>query len=177
MRRMILQRVDAGFTLVELMVAMVMLSIVSTATLYFYISQHQAYVTQSEVSDMQQNGVAAIREFSHHLRQAGFDPPVDSSAFTIFTVGGGPDSITINHHDTSYTFFIDATDSLHQLLMRRANSDSAVIFAEDIDSLAFTEVSANEVLIVLVAKTRRVDSALGDYRRRRFATVVNIRNL
>jgi prepilin-type N-terminal cleavage/methylation domain-containing protein len=177
MKEIIRKRADAGFTLVELMVAMVMLSIVSTATFYFYIGQHQAYVTQSDVSDMQQNGRAAVRELSYHLRQAGFSPPVDSSAFTIFAVGGGPDSITINHHDTSYTFFVDATDSLNPILMRRVNSDSAVIFAEDIDSLTFTQVSANEVSIVLVAKTRRVDSALGDYRRRRLTTLVNIRNL
>lgn len=177
MKEIIRKRVDAGFTLVELMVAMVMLSIVSTATFYFYIGQHQAYVTQSDVSDMQQNGRAAVRELSYHLRQAGFNTPADSAAFTIFFVGGGRDSITINHHDTSYTFFVDATDSLHPLFMRRVDSDSAVVFAENIDSLGFNLVSANEVSIAIVARTSRTDHASGDYRRRRFATLVNIRNL
>ncbi|KPJ49863.1 MAG: hypothetical protein AMJ41_02195 [candidate division Zixibacteria bacterium DG_27] len=177
MRKFTRQRVDAGFTLVELMVAMVVLSIVSTATFYFYVSQHQAYVTQADVSDMQQNGRAAVAQLSYHLRQAGFNPPEDSSAFTIFTVAGGPDSITINHHDTSYTFFVDATDSLNPILMHRINSDSAVVFAENIDSLSFNLVSSNEVSIALVARTSRTDPASGDYRRRRFATLVNIRNL
>lgn len=177
MREIIRKRADAGFTLVELMVAMVMLSIVSTATFYFYIGQHQAYVTQSDVSDMQQNGRAAVRELSYHLRQAGFNTPADSAAFTIFFVGGGRDSITINHHDSSYTFFVDATDASNPVLMRRVNNDSAVVFAENIDSLAFTAVAANEVSVCLVARTSRVDPASGDYRRRRFATLVNIRNL
>jgi len=125
MRRIVERRVNAGFTLVELMV----------------------------------------------------DPPVDSSAFTIFTISGGPDSITINHHDTSFTFFVDASDPSNPTLMRRVNSDSAVVFAENIDSLSFTAVAANEVSISLVARTSRTDPASGDYRRRRFATLVNIRNL
>lgn len=171
------QRSKVGFTLVELLVAMVMLSIVSTATFYFYVNQHQAYITQSDVSNMQQNGRAALTELSYHLRQAGYSPPPDSSAFTVFTVAGAPDSITINHHDTSYTFYVDASEALHPLLMRRVNSDSAAVFAEDIDSLSFTQVSVNEVSVNLVARTSRTDGALGDYRRRRFATLVHVRNL
>ncbi|MCJ8499310.1 prepilin-type N-terminal cleavage/methylation domain-containing protein [Desulfatitalea alkaliphila] len=64
----------AGFTLVELLIAMVVVAIVGGAVITNYISQQRAAVLVREMAQLQQQLRGAIYVMEDDLRLAGFDP-------------------------------------------------------------------------------------------------------
>jgi len=65
---------DRGFTLVELLVAMVISLVVMTAIYSTYASQQRSYIVQEQVGAMQQNLRGAIYFMAREARMAGYDP-------------------------------------------------------------------------------------------------------
>ncbi len=90
---------DHGFTLVELLVALSLTSLVVTAVLGTYVNQHKVVMVQEQVSDMQQNARAAIGEITQQVRMAGFALPIGIEA--IVTANTNPDTITIRYSASS----------------------------------------------------------------------------
>ena len=74
----------AGFTLVELMIALVIAGFISAILYTTYHVQQRSYIVQEQVAEMQQNIRAAIMFMSRDIRMAGYDPQ-DSSNFKIKT--------------------------------------------------------------------------------------------
>ncbi len=68
-----------GFTLLELLIAMLLTVIVSTAIYMAYNSQHKSYTVQEQVSAMQQNLRAAMYFMQRDIRMAGCDPETKPS--------------------------------------------------------------------------------------------------
>lgn len=67
-------RKTAGFTIVELIIALAITSVVGVAILMNYLSQSKAYNVQRELAHMQQNSRAAIYILMNDLRNIGRDP-------------------------------------------------------------------------------------------------------
>lgn len=65
---------QAGFTLVELMVSLVVSSFVMAAIYSAYQVQQRQYSSQAQVVEMQQNLRAAMLFITSELRMAGYDP-------------------------------------------------------------------------------------------------------
>jgi len=63
-----------GFSLVELMLAMLMTTIVMAGMVYLFSSSNQAYVAQDEVVTVTQNIRSAMEIMTHELRMAGYVP-------------------------------------------------------------------------------------------------------
>lgn len=63
-----------GFTLVELMIAMVIAGIVLAAIYQAYRSQQKVYITQQMVIEMQQNARSAMTLMKREIRMAGYKP-------------------------------------------------------------------------------------------------------
>lgn len=61
-----------GFTLVEILVALVISSLLATAIYSFFIGQHHAYTVQDQVIEMEQNARAAMDMIRKELRMAGY---------------------------------------------------------------------------------------------------------
>jgi len=61
-----------GFTLIEILVAMVITSILTVAIYSFFIGQHHAYTVQDQVIEMEQNARAAMDMIRRDLRMAGY---------------------------------------------------------------------------------------------------------
>ncbi|MCX5904552.1 MAG: prepilin-type N-terminal cleavage/methylation domain-containing protein [Proteobacteria bacterium] len=70
----------AGFTLVELMVAVAIFGIASAAMYATYQQQQNSYLTQEQVADMQQNLRAAMFFVTGDLKKAGYDPSEKAEA-------------------------------------------------------------------------------------------------
>ena len=65
---------NQGFTIVELLVAMVV-SLLAMAAIYStFLAQHRSYQVQTEASDMQQNIRAAMYYMQREIRMAGSNP-------------------------------------------------------------------------------------------------------
>jgi hypothetical protein len=81
-----------GVTLIELLIASVIALISTGAALELYISQQKGWLSQENISDMQQNGRAGIDEIVYHARQAGYHIPPGLEA--IYAADANPDTIT-----------------------------------------------------------------------------------
>lgn len=79
---------DSGFTMVELLIAMVISTIISAAIFSAYRVQQRIYTAQTEVVDLQQNIRAALGYLKMEIREAGFDPE-NTGNFGIVTAGKG----------------------------------------------------------------------------------------
>jgi len=77
-----------GFTLIELLVALVIGAMVTGAAYATYSFQQQAYHTQNQVAEMQQNLRAAFSIIAIELRMAGYDPE-DKNTFTVTSAQPG----------------------------------------------------------------------------------------
>jgi prepilin-type N-terminal cleavage/methylation domain-containing protein len=69
--RSVRRRRDAGLTLVELMVTLVVASLVGASTYVFFTGQQRMYDTQTKLLNVQQNITAAMEMMSRYVRAAG----------------------------------------------------------------------------------------------------------
>jgi type IV pilus assembly protein PilW len=95
-----------GFSLVELMIAMVLASLVGMAAYTVFSSSSRSSMAQEDVSEAQQNVRVAMDVLAKDIRSAGFglpDPPFSlsiggvshSSPIAIVNSSSGPDTITL----------------------------------------------------------------------------------
>ena len=95
-------RNNKGFTLIELMIVIVIALVVMAGTYYAFEFQHRTYITEEEITDMQQNLRAAMLMLERDIRWAGFDP----------TMNAGPGFTAATSTGFTFTFLAD-TDGLN----------------------------------------------------------------
>lgn len=100
---------NKGFTLIELMIAMAIVSLVMTAIVSAFISQQDSYDTQEQVAVMQQNGRAAMSAFSLDVRIAGFG--IGSVSTSYYDTSGGGATAYLQAI-TSYNNYSNGTDRI-----------------------------------------------------------------
>jgi prepilin-type N-terminal cleavage/methylation domain-containing protein len=92
---------NKGFTMIELMIAMVV-SLLALAAIYStFLAQHRSYQVQNETADMQQNIRAAMYYMQREIRMAGNDP------FNTDNFGFGSGTSTANANVIQFTEDID----------------------------------------------------------------------
>jgi type IV pilus assembly protein PilW len=136
-----------GFTLSELLVAMVISGVVMAAMYSSYYSQQKSYVVQEQVAAMQQNLRAAMFYMEKEIRMAGCDSErsadagittanASSISFTEdirgAAEGSNPDGDT-NDPNESITYSLSAGD----LWRDDVNGIGNQTIAENIDALSF----------------------------------------
>ncbi len=103
---------QAGFTLVELMVAMTLGLLLLTAIGTIYVGSAQTYRVQDDQSRLQEAGRTALEMIGHSIRQAGYAnigvSPVDTkTGFGGTTItgtdgaAGAPDTLTLQYDGTN----------------------------------------------------------------------------
>ena len=68
----ILFRKNRGLTLIELLIALVLSSILTAVLYRAFISQQKTYTVQDQVADMQQNVRIAMGQMAREIRMAGY---------------------------------------------------------------------------------------------------------
>jgi prepilin-type N-terminal cleavage/methylation domain-containing protein len=76
-------RKNNGITLIELLVALVITSILVAAVYRTFLSQQKTYTVQEQVVDMQQNVRAGINRMMREIRMAGFGASMVLPGFTV----------------------------------------------------------------------------------------------
>jgi prepilin-type N-terminal cleavage/methylation domain-containing protein len=84
---------ESGFTLVELLIALLMTGVLATAGYGVYLSQHEGWIIQEQVSTMQQNARAGMHELEIRIRMAGYGIP--GGFEPIYAANTNPDTITV----------------------------------------------------------------------------------
>jgi len=87
---------DHGLTLLELLVALVITGIITTAILHTYIIQHKNYLIQEDITEIQQNARASIDELARQVRMAGYNLPLGMPG--IEAANTNPDTLTIRYN-------------------------------------------------------------------------------
>jgi Tfp pilus assembly protein PilV len=86
----------SGFSIIEVLVALLLTGIVTTAAFKAYVTQHKNYLVQDDVTDIQQSARAAIGELTKQIRMAGYQLPYGLPA--IIPGNTNPDTITVTYH-------------------------------------------------------------------------------
>ena len=136
-----------GFSLMEVLIAMVIAGIVMAAIYSVYYSQQKSYVAQEQIAAMQQNLRVAMYRMEREIRMAGCDPTRNANAaitaasatsvsFTEDTrgdaEGSDPDGATDDPNE-AITYSLDDNDGDGDNDLERNNN----LIAENIDTLNF----------------------------------------
>lgn len=145
-----------GVTLIELMIALAMFSMLVSVIYSAYKSQLSSHITQRRVVDMQQNIRGALAIMEQDIRLAGW--PSDGTADT-GVISAGPNAITVamdlrscntcpegepdgdvdDAQETVQYYLSNAPTNL----MRRAGAQVPQILATNIDAIAFIYYDAD----------------------------------
>lgn len=90
-------RNELGFSLLEILIAMFLSAVVLTVIFRVFITQHQNWSIQEQVTDMQQNARAAIDELGRQIRMAGLELPLGLPGIIAYNTN--PDTIIITYAD------------------------------------------------------------------------------
>jgi len=83
----------AGFTIIEILIAVLLAGLITSAAMALYLTQRKQLFVQEEVSDMQASIRAAMAELSTRIRMAGYNVPDGIQAISASNTN--PDTITL----------------------------------------------------------------------------------
>jgi prepilin-type N-terminal cleavage/methylation domain-containing protein len=181
----------SGFTLIELMIALLVTGIITAAGFSFYVQMHNSTLTQEEISEMQHSSRVSLEEMAKTLRMAGYKTdgyqpyringeslyvflsitkPVDTVLYYLANYADGelisPDSI--------------GTKFRPRKLMVKYNNGTPEVYADNISGIRYRVINPTTVEINLTVQTMRSDEAYADTQGYRFHTEseqVKLRNV
>ena len=169
---------NRGITLVEILIGSLMSLIIAASLMEFYIHQHNQWLTQEKISDMQQNSRAVMEELTRQVRSAGYGMAIlpfyqiNGDTLTVFTKpGANVDTIR---------YYVDNTDTLHPNLVKKVDTGAAQLFAENITRIIFTQLGSGALQLTFTAREARKDedyASNGGYRTRQVTSRVKLRNV
>lgn len=136
---------NRGFSLVELLIALFISSVMAVAIFNLFIAQNKSFSVQDQVTEMQQNIRAALSIMVKEIRMAGYDPTGKAGAGI---VTANPDSIAFtmdlnrdancNDFNEYITYSLYASDDGIRKLGRKAKKrEHNAPVAEYIEALGF----------------------------------------
>ncbi len=158
MSEIVKQNNEKGFTLVELLVAMVIAAIVMTSVYSVYSAQQRSYIVQEEVAAMHQNLRAAMYFMEREIKMAGCDPKGSANAaiegaetsrirismdFRGQALGSPPDGNVLVAQNERIEYFLDGSNLVRDLNpiddydAKTPEEKNDMVIAENIASLTF----------------------------------------
>ncbi|BCS97141.1 hypothetical protein DSLASN_27730 [Desulfoluna limicola] len=136
---------NQGLTLVELIVAMAMATIVSVALVSIFTTQSRTQAAQENIISMQQNLRAALYLMGRDLRMAGYrgPDPASAPAAGFLTATASAISFTMVDDATnalttvSYEYFDSDGDDVNDAIRRSDGATTNELVAENIDGVEF----------------------------------------
>lgn len=181
---------EKGFTLVELLVAMILAAIAMTAIYSAYYTQQKAYEKTQDVNEIQQNIRNAMYFLEKDIRMAGYDPKQKGGFGFLDVSGKSQNSLKFtwdmdedgdveddSSGGTEFCLFqVDTGDK--ELTSRISGSDVAI--ASYISGVTFTFLDTSGVSTDQEEKIRSVQVDMEcekDGNQRTTSTVIHCRNL
>jgi type IV pilus assembly protein PilW len=167
---------NQGFTLTELLVAMVISGIVAAGIYSTFYSQQKSYMTQEQVAAMQQNLRGAMHILGREIRMAGYDPTgwaptgiqtadLNSIRFTLDITDdsgtGDPDGDTGDpSEDITYALVDLDGDGDTDLVRNDVNGGGNHQIAENIDALNFVYLDKDGNPTATLSEIRAVQASV-----------------
>ena len=86
---------ERGTSILEVLIALIITGLITTAILKLYVTQHRNYIVQDDITEIQQSARASIDELTRQIRMAGNMLPVGLDP--IKAANTNPDTITITY--------------------------------------------------------------------------------
>jgi type IV pilus assembly protein PilW len=171
-------RGNSGFTLVELMIALLLGTIVMAAVMASFQSQHSTYIAQDQVVEMQQNARVAMDMLVRDIRSAGYDPTVDKTlgagiitaepkklGFTRDNGAGGLETLEYSLFDAFEFTVPPSNDGLPDDLAREFTPAGGAaggrqVVAENISSLEFRYLDGAGAVTAVPANIRTIQVSI-----------------
>ena len=162
-------RRQAGFTIIEVLVAGLITGILAVSSFQFYVSMHNQTLTQEEVSDMQTNCRASMHEIGRTLRMGGYKlgdthDPFEirgDSLYVFFNETQPVDTVLYflqEFSDQEYAQGYPRPEGMQIFkLMRKVNSLKAAVFADYIKSIRYNAVASDEVTVSVTIESQKPD--------------------
>jgi type IV pilus assembly protein PilW len=178
---------NKGFSLIELMVAMAITTIVIASVFTSYSGQQESNLSQKQVVEMQQHSRAAMYIMAMEIRMAGYDPDEvggadiinagdgsDSTEKLVFTYynedagsdgsdndnDGSTDEAGENMQQVEY-YLYDSSNDADNLVddLGRRNGARLDVIAENIQNLTFTylDVDGAQTAVISQIKAIQID--------------------
>ena len=170
-----------GFSLVELLIAMAISSVVMAGVYNMFYTQQRSYTTQEQVAEMQQNLRAAMQLMSREIRSAGFDPGQTGRFSRLVTDFPSPNNIFSPDIDyaTQHKVIAFTMDNSEDGILQ-ANNNEMIAYrlnnrtleryyvqqatwlplADNIDALDFVYLDQNGTPTSVIADIRAVEISL-----------------
>ena len=172
---------EKGFTLTELLVAMVISGIVLAAIYSAYMSQQKAYSVTEAVTDPQQNLRAAMYLLEREVRMAGYDPrSTGDFGFTAMNATDMTFTWDENEDGSATETIAYQYDAANNALQRNVNGGGFFDTALYISGVTFQYLDASGNPTATASAVRFVDiglEATRDTHTRRWNARVECRNL
>jgi type IV pilus assembly protein PilW len=145
-----------GFSLNELLVAMVIMSVVSSAIYGVFSISGRSYTTQSVTADVQQSVRSAMELMLQDIRAAGLDPTASGNfgielaeaeklRFTSDSIDAGLNDFngTLDDTNAERITYVRQSTQLNQILYETTDSESSAPLISDVQDLKFTYFDAD----------------------------------
>lgn len=182
-----LLRTARGYTILELLVALLLTGVIAAAGFSFYVSMHNSATTQEDISNMQHTARSSLQEMAKSLRMAGYK----LNGHAPYRIAG--DSLYIFYSDTkpvdTVVYYLNKNLLLASgrptgwqplYLMKRVNSETPAIFSDVVRSISYTVIDSATIEISIEAQTIKADDTWqlnSGYRSFTSTERVSIRNL
>jgi len=90
---------EKGLTFFEVMLAMTITGFVTAAIFQLYITQHQHYLIQDDITEIQQNARASIDQLAKTVRMAGYDIPDGVAAIKAYNTNS--DTVILTYRENN----------------------------------------------------------------------------
>ncbi len=154
-----------GFSLIEIMVAIAIMSVLSIAMMKTYTGFTRVYTTQEVAAGVQQDLRAALNIMTQDIRMAGFDP-LDTDNFGVevatatnirITSDTDVDGVIDDSDFERVTYNFNAgTNRLEQVLYETTGSESTQPVVDNVTNVAFTYLDEDNNVTATLADIRTV---------------------
>jgi len=154
-----------GFSLIEIMVAIAIMSVLSIAMMKTYTGFTRVYTTQEVAAGVQQDLRASLNIMTQDIRMAGFDP-LDTDNFGVevatatnirITSDTDVDGVIDDSDFERVTYNFNAgTNRLEQVLYETTGSESTQPVVDNVTNVAFTYLDEDNNVTATLADIRTV---------------------
>jgi Tfp pilus assembly protein PilW len=148
---------ESGFTIVELLIAVLVTGIVSIAGFQFYGSVHNQSLAQQDVSEMQMSSRSTLDEVTKTLRMAGYKlpsghPPYQFKQDSLYVFYSGANPVdTVLYYLTPNTALAESAPKgwKPNYMMKKTNNGAPAIFCDVIRSMTVTKIDTATFEIII----------------------------
>jgi len=161
-----------GFSLIQLLIVVIMISVVSTAFWNLHVSRLEASYDGYQSGTAENSVKMALEDIKYHLGLAGYDLGNGKKPLKI-AKRKESDKLIIWHNNICFEFFVDDNKNL---IKRIENTDK--IMAENINSLKAIEMGDSRITVTLsTTSTKENEQDKIETLSKSYSTVVEMKSL